>query len=165
MRLPNISAAAPGSGNIRPWFERAWLPATTRLELLCQPRDRETLKGEISGMRARMAGQHGESDDLKRSSGGIVDIEFVVQYLVLAWSHEYPVLAEYTDNIRILETAENLQLLPARMAQNLRTAYLALRSEWHRTVLDLPDSDRAAHTLSQYRTDVRAAWRHVIGIE
>jgi glutamate-ammonia-ligase adenylyltransferase len=139
--------------------------ATTRLELLCQPRDRETLKGEISGMRARMAGQHGESDDLKRSSGGIVDIEFVVQYLVLAWSHEYPVLAEYTDNIRILETAENLQLLPARMAQNLRTAYLALRSEWHRTVLDLPDSDRAAHTLSQHRTDVRAAWRHVIGIE
>jgi hypothetical protein len=51
------------------------------------------------------------------------------------------------------------------MAQNLRTAHLALRSEWHRTVLDLPDSDRAAQTLSQHRTDVRAAWRHVIGIE
>ncbi|MCZ6708833.1 MAG: bifunctional [glutamate--ammonia ligase]-adenylyl-L-tyrosine phosphorylase/[glutamate--ammonia-ligase] adenylyltransferase [Gammaproteobacteria bacterium] len=137
--------------------------STTRLKLLCQPRDREALKGEISGMRARMAEQHHQSDDLKRGSGGIVDIEFVVQYLVLAWAHEYPVLAEYTDNIRILETAEHFQLLPARMAQNLRKAYLALRSEWHRSVLDLPDSDRAAHTLTHHRTDVRAAWRHVIG--
>jgi glutamate-ammonia-ligase adenylyltransferase len=107
----------------------------------------------------------GASHDLKRSTGGIVDIEFMVQYLVLAWAHEYPALAEYTDNIRILETAERLELLPAQMAQNLREAYLGLRSEWHRTVLDLPDSERAAQVLTQHRAEVRAAWQQVFGID
>ncbi|MDH3644076.1 MAG: bifunctional glutamine synthetase adenylyltransferase/deadenyltransferase, partial [Gammaproteobacteria bacterium] len=136
-----------------------------REELLCQPRDVESLKREVMKMRERMAEHHGESDDLKRGSGGIVDIEFVVQYLVLAWAHEYPAMAEYTDNIRILETAERLRLLPGQMAQNLREAYLGLRSEWHRTVLDLPDSERAGQVLTQHRAEVRAAWQYVFGVD
>ena len=77
--------------------------ARVRQELLCQVRDRDALKGEVLKMRERMAEHHdqseGASHDLKRSTGGIVDIEFMVQYLVLAWAHEYPALAEYTDNI------------------------------------------------------------------
>ena len=87
----------------------------------------------------------------------------MLQYLVLAWAHEYPALAEFTDNIRILETAERLELLSARMAQNLREAYVGLRSEWHRTVLDLPDSERAAEVLERHQAEVRAAWKHVFG--
>ena len=116
-------------------------------------------------MRARMAEHHGDTEDLKRGSGGIVDIEFVVQYLVLAWAHEHPALAEFSDNVRILETAERLDLLPANMARNLREAYIGLRSEWHRSVLDLPDNERAARILKSHRSNVREAWREVFEIE
>ena len=48
--------------------------------------------------------------------------------------------------------------LPASAATRLKEAYLGLRGEWHRSVLDIPDSERAAQTLSQYRADVRAIW-------
>jgi glutamate-ammonia-ligase adenylyltransferase len=139
--------------------------AAARKALLCQPRDRQALSAEVANMRERMALHDAEPDDVKRGSGGIVDIEFMVQYLVLAWAYEYPALAEYTDNIRILETVERLELLPARMAQNLREAYLALRSEWHRAVLDLPDNERAAQVLTQHRVEVRRAWEQVFHSE
>jgi glutamate-ammonia-ligase adenylyltransferase len=134
-----------------------------RREVLCQPRERESLKQEVLGMRRRMAEHHGEEEGLKRGSGGIVDIEFMVQYLVLAHAHEYPELAVYSDNMRILETAERLDLLPARIARSLREAYLALRSEWHRSVLDLPDTNRAAEVLASHRDQVRAAWGRIFG--
>src|SRR5690606_32461201 len=104
-------------------------------------------------------------EDLKRGSGGIVDIEFMVQYLVLAHAHEHPDLAVYPDNIRILETAERLELLPAPMAESLREAYLALRAEWHRSVLDLPDTERATEVLANHRDRVRGAWAWVFGTD
>ncbi len=131
---------------------------TVRRELLCQPRDPMALMRDVAGMRRRMAQHHGDDGSLKRATGGIVDIEFMVQYLVLAHAHEHPDLAVYTDNVRILETVERLGLLPAPVAQSLRSAYLALRSEWHRSVLDLPDTERAAEVLSSHRDQVREAW-------
>ena len=83
-----------------------------------------------------------------------VDIEFVVQYLVLAHAHAHPSLTEFTDNVRILDAVEQAELLPASAAGRLREAYLALRAEWHRSVLDIPDRARAAETLARYRDDV-----------
>ena len=58
---------------------------------------------------------------------------------------------------------ERLGLLPDGIAARLREAYLGLRSEWHRGVLDIPDRDRAVGVLNQYRNDVRAAWRDLFG--
>ena len=130
-----------------------------RRELLCQPRDRQSLRGEILKMRQRISDQFSDDEDLKRGSGGIVDIEFMVEYLVLAFAHQHPSLTEFTDNVRILDDVERLELLPAEMAARLREAYLGLRSEWHRTVLDIPDRERAAEVLAEYREDVRRAWR------
>ena len=135
--------------------------AAVRRELLCQPRDRAALIHDVQNMRRRMAEHHGDDDGVKRGAGGIVDIEFMVQYLVLAHAHEHPDLTVYTDNVRILETVERLGLLPAPVAQSLRSAYLALRSEWHRSVLDLPDTERAAEVLSSHRDQVREAWNLV----
>jgi glutamate-ammonia-ligase adenylyltransferase len=132
-----------------------------RRDLLCRPRDREALAAEVQKMRARMSDQlprGGHEVDLKRGTGGIVDIEFMVQYLVLAHAHEYPSLAEFPDNVRILEAAEREGLLSADRARKLREAYLGLRAEWHRSVLDIPDTERAAQTLAQYRDDVRTIW-------
>jgi [glutamine synthetase] adenylyltransferase / [glutamine synthetase]-adenylyl-L-tyrosine phosphorylase len=132
-----------------------------RQEVLCLPRDAAALKGDVLNMRRRMAEHHGEEEGLKRGTGGIVDIEFMVQYLVLAHAHEHPELAVFSDNMRILETAERLELLPGRIARSLREAYLALRSEWHRSVLDLPDNERAAEVLASHRDRVRGAWEWI----
>jgi len=129
-----------------------------RLAVLCQPRDHRELATEVLKMRRRLAQHHGDEGDLKQGSGGIVDIEFMVQYLVLAQAHRHPELAVYTDNVRILETAEQLDLLPAQMAKSLREAYLALRAEWHRSVLDLPDTERATGVLERHRRQVQEAW-------
>ncbi|MEM8765872.1 MAG: bifunctional [glutamate--ammonia ligase]-adenylyl-L-tyrosine phosphorylase/[glutamate--ammonia-ligase] adenylyltransferase [Pseudomonadota bacterium] len=138
--------------------------AAARRELLAAPRELAALKEAVLTMRERMRAQlprDAEAMDLKRGSGGIVDIEFVVQYLVLAHAHAHPALTEFTDNVRILDAVEAAQLLPAQAAARLKEAYLALRAEWHRTVLDIPDSERAARTLSRYREDVSAIWQGV----
>ncbi|HEY5647402.1 MAG TPA: bifunctional [glutamate--ammonia ligase]-adenylyl-L-tyrosine phosphorylase/[glutamate--ammonia-ligase] adenylyltransferase [Pseudomonadales bacterium] len=135
-----------------------------RRSLLGQPRDRVELAEAVRDMRSRMRGQlpaDEEAFDLKRGTGGIVDIEFVVQYLVLAHAHDHPALSEFTDNVRILDAVDAAELLPAGAAARLTEAYLALRAEWHRSVLDIPDTARAAQTLSRYRDDVKAIWKSV----
>ncbi len=136
----------------------------TRRQLLAQPRDRAELAEAVRSMRQRMRDQLAadqESSDLKRGSGGIVDIEFVVQYLVLAHAHDHPALTEFTDNVRILDAVEAAELLPGQAAARLKEAYLGLRAEWHRSVLDIPDVERAVQTLSTYREDVSAIWESV----
>jgi hypothetical protein len=53
------------------------------------------------------------------------------------------------------------ELLPGHAANRLKEAYLSLRAEWHRSVLDIPDTERAAQTLARYRDDVSAIWESV----
>src|SRR5690606_18581919 len=65
--------------------------------------------------------------DLKQDAGGIVDIEFMVQYAVLAWSCRYPELLRYTDNIRILDGLRDAGLIPGEDVQQLQEAYKAYR--------------------------------------
>ncbi|MCB1683601.1 MAG: bifunctional [glutamate--ammonia ligase]-adenylyl-L-tyrosine phosphorylase/[glutamate--ammonia-ligase] adenylyltransferase [Pseudomonadales bacterium] len=139
--------------------------AALRREILGLERDRDTLRDEILKMRERIS-EHlleDEDADLKRGAGGIVDIEFMVQYLVLAWAHQHPSLTEFTDNVRILDAVERLELLPSGAAGRLRKAYIALRAEWHRSVLDIPDRERASLTLATYRDEVRTIWTLVFG--
>jgi [glutamine synthetase] adenylyltransferase / [glutamine synthetase]-adenylyl-L-tyrosine phosphorylase len=129
-----------------------------RAEVLARPRDRAALKHDVLDMRQRIERSASGDADLKRPAGGIVDIEFMVQYLVLGWAHEHPELCQYTDNIRILETAARLRLIDDEQAQTLRDAYLALRAERHRTALDIPDDERAKQILARYRERVRDCW-------
>ena len=136
----------------------------TRRALLGRKRDPAELREAVQKMRERMRDQLGpdqEAYDLKRGSGGIVDIEFMVQYLVLAHAHDHPALTEFTDNVRILDAVEAAELLPGHAANRLKEAYLSLRAEWHRSVLDIPDTERAAQTLARYRDDVSAIWESV----
>ena len=69
--------------------------------------------------------------DLKYAAGGIVDIEFVVQYLVLAHAQNYPALTQWSDVVRLLETLAESGLLAQTAAEALRLAYLAFRSAQH----------------------------------
>jgi len=141
-----------GDTRLRARFEAA------RLDLLRRVRDPHTLKREVVAMRARMQSHQQAEADLKRSAGGIVDIEFMVQYLVLAHAHEHPQLAEFPDNVRILEIASACGVLPPTTARALTEAYLALRAEAHRRALDLPDRDRAARLLRDHEEVVRGTW-------
>ncbi|MEM1231853.1 MAG: bifunctional [glutamate--ammonia ligase]-adenylyl-L-tyrosine phosphorylase/[glutamate--ammonia-ligase] adenylyltransferase [Pseudomonadota bacterium] len=136
-----------------------------RERILGQPRDPEQLRVDVLAMHERLR-QHFRSlpADVKRSAGGIVDIEFLVQHLVLAQAHEHPQLALWTDNVRILETAAAVGVLATEEASALTAAYLALRTEGHRAVLDLPDAERGADTLAQHRDLVAAIWQARFGV-
>jgi glutamate-ammonia-ligase adenylyltransferase len=117
---------------------------TVRLQTLCQQRDLEQLRQDVVEMRQKMRDQLGSTRhqqqeglifNLKQDAGGIVDIEFMVQYGVLAWAWKQPSLAKYTDNIRILGALEEAGLLDAESVAHLIDAYKAYRSTGHRLAL------------------------------
>ncbi|MYE87015.1 MAG: bifunctional [glutamate--ammonia ligase]-adenylyl-L-tyrosine phosphorylase/[glutamate--ammonia-ligase] adenylyltransferase [Gammaproteobacteria bacterium] len=134
--------AVAGDAELQRRFEQ------TRIDFLCQPRAAEALRAEVNQMRQRIAA-HQRGEDLKRGRGGIVDIEFMVQYIVLAHAHEEPALARHSDNVRILEAAKETGVLDSEDADRLTRAYLALRERHHREVLDLKgeggDAELAVH--------------------
>jgi len=112
-----------------------------RGQILAKPRDLAQLKQEVGEMRQKMRDNLGAqsagkvSFQLKQDAGGIVDIEFLVQYLVLAHSAEHPSLLQWTDNVRLLETLANQDLLNAQQSDALYQAYIAYRSLAHRRAL------------------------------
>jgi glutamate-ammonia-ligase adenylyltransferase len=133
-----------------------------RREILCRARDRTELRRAIVDMRRRVGESARASVDLKRDAGGIVDIEFMVQYLVLAAASEHPSLVDWTDNVRILETAAKVGLLEGETAAALKDAYLALRAERHREALDIPDDGRAREVLERNVTLIRQQWARLL---
>jgi len=147
--------------------------AAVRRAVLCTVRDGQAVRDEVVRMRARMrdhllpasAATAGDSFHLKQGLGGIVDIEFMVQYAVLAWAAQHPTLADWSDNIRILETLAQVQLLPAAMAQSLRSAYLALRTAAHQHALQQADDSVPAAEFAAHRSAVLAAWQRLLGDE
>ena len=106
-----------------------------RREVLCLKRDTQALRHDVREMRLRMweqvTARSEERFDLKKDPGGIIDIEFMVQYYVLANAHQHPCLADYTDNNRILEGLENCGLLLAQDAQSMREVYRIFRDRAH----------------------------------
>jgi glutamate-ammonia-ligase adenylyltransferase len=110
-----------------------------RAHVLAQDRSESELREAVSNMRERMRTALGNTREdqfhLKQDAGGVADIEFIVQFLVLAYSAKYPALLEFTDNIRILDTVESLSLIPANEAETLRDSYLVLRECLHRQAL------------------------------
>ncbi len=122
---------------------------------------------EVRQMRERMAAQKaGRSAgfDVKNDAGGMVDIEFIVQALVLIHAAEHPFLVENKGNIALLLFAGENALLPASQAVALANAYRAYRAFQHQC--RLADEDRAVDMHSRFvseRDAVQAAWRDVLG--
>ena len=108
-----------------------------RKEVLAMPRAQSELASAVCEMREKMRAEHrsssssGDYFDLKRDPGGIVDIEFVVQYLVLAYANQHAALTQWSDVIRLLDVIEEAGLVSAGDAATLSQAYLAYRSETH----------------------------------
>lgn len=113
-------------------------------------------------MRKRISDEKGEpEEDLKVGRGGMVDIEFMVQYIVLAWASRFPSLVRYSDNVRILEAAASEGLISLQDAATLHDAYLALRSEDHRRLVS-GDTSRVASHLAEHRQAVREVWQRIM---
>ncbi|MGQ9427154.1 bifunctional [glutamate--ammonia ligase]-adenylyl-L-tyrosine phosphorylase/[glutamate--ammonia-ligase] adenylyltransferase [Gilvimarinus sp. F26214L] len=115
-----------------------------RQQVLCRERDLPELRREVVDMREKMRRHLGSESQprhqeprfhIKQDAGGIVDIEFMVQYAVLAWAHLHPALTRYTDNIRILGCLAEAGLVTPDEADQLIEAYKTYRSTVHRLAL------------------------------
>jgi glutamate-ammonia-ligase adenylyltransferase len=107
-----------------------------RLEILSRHRDSYTLKHDIASMRTRMQKSKRNSDKyFNLVVGGIKDIEFLMQYYVLRWSYIHPILAEPTDNMRIIDSLVAIGVLRSDDADMLRSSYLIYRDIHHKNIL------------------------------
>ncbi|MFH2057409.1 MAG: bifunctional [glutamate--ammonia ligase]-adenylyl-L-tyrosine phosphorylase/[glutamate--ammonia-ligase] adenylyltransferase [Pseudomonadota bacterium] len=106
-----------------------------RKNLLTKKRDPLILKKEVCEMREKMRAQHLKAAkgqvDLKQSKGGIVDIEFLVQYLILKHAWANPDITAWTDNIRLLESLDVQGLISAQQSEQLQKAYIVMRQAIH----------------------------------
>jgi glutamate-ammonia-ligase adenylyltransferase len=110
-----------------------------RLSILCMPRDVEKLKLDVKEMRQKMHDGHPnptELFDIKHDSGGMVDIEFMVQFIVLAYASRYPQLTMNIGNLALLQTAAELKLIDRDLSGALQTHYRELRRLQHQMRLN-----------------------------
>ncbi|MDR5903378.1 bifunctional [glutamate--ammonia ligase]-adenylyl-L-tyrosine phosphorylase/[glutamate--ammonia-ligase] adenylyltransferase [Halomonas icarae] len=138
-----------------------------RREILGRERDVALLREEVTKMRHKMrdhlGGKSAEGEfDLKHDPGGMIDLEFLCQYAVLAMGHETPALLEWSDNMRILETLEASERLPAEECRRLREAYLALRSAAHRASLTREPARGRDEAFQDHRRAVIEAWQRLL---
>ena len=128
---------------------------------------RDSLKAEVVAMREKMrAAQHkvvGQFD-IKQSIGGIIDVEFLVQYLVLAHAKQYPQLTGNIGNIGLLKLMAKLSIIEAKLAESVASAYREYRHAQHRLKLqgaiqltvDLPPIARQAEEVTRLWNEVFA---------
>ena len=142
-----------------------------RAEILGQQRDLQKLKDDVVQMRIKMRDNLGSKKTvadkfhIKQDAGGIVDIEFIVQYCVLAYSHAHPALLEFTDNMRILDALAATEVLPASQVQQLQQAYLAYRGAAHHAALEKAGTCVAAEPWAEHRQQVTQIWQAVFGTQ
>jgi len=153
-----------GEQSLRAKFEEL------RCRVLTLPREEETVRKEVLNMRQKMKDHLGSSKDqkkdgifhLKQDAGGIVDIEFMAQYVVLAWSGTNPDLAHYSDNVRILEDAAKAGCLSSDDVSALIQAYLSERAESHRLALANHNMQVSAADWHDTREVVCKLWQRLI---
>jgi len=137
-----------------------------RREVLSRPRDLRALRRDVAEMRARMRRELGSRDpgrfDLKQDPGGIADIEFIVQYGVLAWAARAPELLAWTDNVRLLQTLAQVGALPPEDASFLADAYRAYRAAVHRLTLQERPAVVEANAFAAEREGVTRIWRRLL---
>jgi glutamate-ammonia-ligase adenylyltransferase len=137
-----------------------------RRAILARPREPAALREEVVAMRRRMHEGHPNRTalfDLKHDAGGMVDIEFIVQYLVLAHSHRHPELLDNAGNIALLRRAGAAGLIDAGLAERVAHAYRQFRELQHTVRLnDAAFARVPPETVEAMRQDVRALWSAVL---
>ncbi len=143
--------------------------AQVRLDILCKTRDLDKLRREVIEMRHKMRSHLDRSDatsfDLKQGEGGMVDIEFIVQFGSLAFATRCPEAFRWTDNLRLLEALTKVGWLTAEMARFLQQTYLAYRARGHRLALQERPTLVSATEFSWERRKVQQLWQYLIETE
>lgn len=122
------------------------------------------LRQEITAMRDKVRAAHsvrGDAFDVKYSAGGMVDVEFAVQFLVLSQAADHPALSANAGNIALLQIAQAESLLPAGVGDAAARAYRELRRVQHRARLDEMPTQVEPQTLQEERQAVMALWAAV----
>lgn len=139
-----------------------------RKTVLLRQRDPDKLRHDVRDMRRRLLAEHAQPDptlfDLKQGRGGIVDIEFLVQYLVLAYACQHPNLIRWTDNVRLLVTLIDSGLMDHATAYRLREAYLTYRAAVHRLSLQNQPTVLPAEPFQAKREHVIRTWQRYLGV-
>lgn len=152
-----------GSAELAQRFEQV------RQAVISAEREPQALRQEIVAMREKVRAAHPlrqpkdapELFDIKHGPGGMVDAEFVVQYLVLSQSAAHPELVGNVGNIALLERAERAGLLPAKVGVTAARAYRELRRVQHRARLDEQPTQVPLHTLAAEREAILQLWQAV----
>ncbi|MCK9563364.1 MAG: bifunctional [glutamate--ammonia ligase]-adenylyl-L-tyrosine phosphorylase/[glutamate--ammonia-ligase] adenylyltransferase [Bacteroidales bacterium] len=147
--------------------------AATRHRVLCRRRDPATLQREVLEMREKMrahlgtrGGASADSFDIKQDTGGIVDIEFIVQYLALRHACDHPELVKYTDNMRMLDAIRDSGLLPPATVEQLQEGYIFFRGLGHRLNLQgqagsIDESSDVWKEARDHSVRVEVIWRQL----
>nr|WP_207308766.1 bifunctional [glutamate--ammonia ligase]-adenylyl-L-tyrosine phosphorylase/[glutamate--ammonia-ligase] adenylyltransferase [Marinobacter caseinilyticus] len=142
-----------------------------RHDLLCLPRDTKRLRNEVVEMREKMRaslgtpqseGKSPETFHVKHDYGGIIDIEFMVQYLMLANAAQHAELTQWSDNIRQLEELGRVGVLPVADTEKLRDAYITLRSTIHRRALQNLNSQVEPDAFEAERRYIQTMWKRIM---
>ncbi len=140
-----------------------------RAKVIGSPREKKSLQKEVAGMRARMFQEYGrrnrEGFDLKQDRGGMVDIEFLVQHIVLLMARDVPSLVRWTDNVRLIQSLAQCGLVNDRTAHLLRAAYLTYRAMAHRLGLQDKPAVVPIEMFEDLRRSITDLWRRTFGSE
>ncbi|MGH8728940.1 MAG: bifunctional [glutamate--ammonia ligase]-adenylyl-L-tyrosine phosphorylase/[glutamate--ammonia-ligase] adenylyltransferase [Burkholderiales bacterium] len=139
--------------------------ARIRENVLRKPRDLTALRTEIVAMRKKMLDAHPNASDLfdlKHDRGGIVDVEFIVQYLVLGFAHHQSELTKNIGNLALLKLAAKLKLIPSKLADAVHAAYTEYRQQQHKLRLQSARYARVPHDdFAEHIESVQALWKEV----
>ena len=135
-----------------------------RRRVLCSAVRRDTLRTDVAQMRARMRRELSQAGpgqfDIKQDAGGIADIEFLVQYWLLAAAHGHPKVVEFSDNIRQLEALARVGVLDESTALWLKEAYIGYRTVLHHQSLEGGLRVVQAGPYAETRSRVQDIWRN-----
>jgi len=133
-----------------------------RLTVLSKPRVVVELAAAVAAMREKMRAHLAKGDatniDLKQDAGGIADIEFIVQFMLLAHTSTFPSLAKWPDNVRILADLADLSLITKSEADTLNQAYLKYRNLAHQLALQNRTLAATTPAIRELQTKVKAIW-------
>ena len=138
-----------------------------RRSMLSRSREASALASEILAMRKRMHAGHpnrSQDFDLKHDAGGMVDIEFITQYLVLAHGANHPGLLDNAGNIALLQRSAAAGLIEGRLASACADAYRRYRSLQHGLRLNEARFARVPQAeIAREAQAVRSLWEQVFG--
>ncbi|MCV6639193.1 bifunctional [glutamate--ammonia ligase]-adenylyl-L-tyrosine phosphorylase/[glutamate--ammonia-ligase] adenylyltransferase [Candidatus Albibeggiatoa sp. nov. NOAA] len=140
---------------------------TIRRKVLAQKRDPEKLKQDVCEMREKMRSNLDKSNkevfDIKQGAGGVVDIEFLIQYGVLRWAIDFPDLLDTTGMLPMLRKFVTHDLLTESACERLSNAYRAYRAETHRLALQDKPVQVKRSKFAEHQSNVQHLWKRVMG--